>query len=282
MERQRSGYSNQPQQRHRSHRPSGSYSHDLISVPQRRLNQMSNVKLFLLAILAGAFICAAGLLSLLLTDGIVSYGLQSVLAGLGLSFGFLLVILSNSVLFTEPNIYVTSNFYNRTLFQNWLRLFRFWLIAWIGNLIGAFLFAFLVYLAQDYSDNFKQILISLSAMKLKYNLGYRGAGELLISGILANWIVAFSSIFIVNSRNIINQFIISFLTFIFIAATNFQYFLINAAYFSLNAFLSKSISLFDAIFFNLIPVSLGNLIGGGLLVALPLLFMNKKSKSQTR
>lgn len=281
MERQKKTYQSQgaPRPHHRGTRyAGGNFIYEIYNAGSRRLNRVSSIELFLLSVLAGAFMCLASLLSLLFISEITTAGVQYLLSGLGFTLGMLLVLLTNSALFTEGNIFAPANFYHTTMTRSCLRLFRFWLITFIGNIIGAFLFAYFVYLTQDYSETFKQNLMNLVYLKLTHagTSNYKGMGELLLSGMIANWIIALVSFFALASRNLMNQFVITFLVFAFIAASNFQYFPINLGYFSLNAFLVRSISVSDVFFFNLLPVGIGNILGAGLLAAGSLLVLAKK------
>ncbi|MBA2653501.1 MAG: formate/nitrite transporter family protein [Gammaproteobacteria bacterium] len=279
MERpKKSNYSN-PAPKHKGVRyGGGNFIYDVYNSGGRRLYRISNLELALLSILGGAFICAGTLFSLLIITEVTSVGMQYLLSALGLTTGMLLVLLTNSVLFTEANIYVPNNFYHITMMRGWLRLFRFWLISWFGNIIGAFVFAYLVYLTQEHSAIFKQNLATIINAKLVHSQthNFRSTGELILSGMLANWIIGFVAYFALVSRNLMNQFVIVLLAFALVIAANFQYFPFNVSYLSLNTFLGAPMPLSEAIFFNLIPVSLGNILGAGLLVAAPLLFLSKK------
>jgi formate/nitrite transporter FocA (FNT family) len=220
----------------------------------------------------------ASLLSVLLTLEITLSGVQFILMALGLTVGLVLVILTNSVLFTEPNIYVPGNFYNHTIWESFLGLFWFWGISWIGNIIGAIIVSFLVYLSQTYSELFSNTLLAITATKYAHvgNFRIHGTGELLISGMLSNWIIALASFFAMASRNLINQFIIIFLAFLIVVAANFQFFPANIGYFALNVFMGRSIGILDLFAMNLIPVSIGNILGASILVGWPLLYLSKR------
>lgn len=272
-------YPTHTSQRHKGGRfAGGNFIYEIYSSGGRRINRISNLGIFSLSVLAGAFICAGTLLSVLLVTNVTSASMQFLLTGIGLTLGFLLVILTNSTLATEANIFVPPNFYNISIGHACSRLFRFWLISWIGNVIGAFLFALIVYWSQQYSSAFQQNLYTQLTTKLLHTnaLTYKGTGELILSGMLANWLIALVAFFIWTSRNLINQFIIIFLVFTLIAAAQFQYFPFNLSYVSLNAFLGKPIRLTDVFVYNLIPVSLGNILSAALLVAGSLLFLSKK------
>lgn len=281
MDRQKKSYPAQGSGGHKHHRtgrPSGNFLYEIYSSGARRLNRISNLELALLSVLAGGFMSLASFLSVLLTVGMSPSGAQYLLSGLGLTAGMMLVLLTNAALFTEANIFVPGTFYNVPFSQGFLRLFRFWSIVFLGNLVGALLFACLVYLAQEYSDTFKQSLINVISLKLSHadSASYRNFGQLLVSGMVANWVIALACFFGLASRNIMNQFIIVFLVFTFVAASNLQYFPLNVGYFSLDVFFTRSVSWVGAFFFNLIPVAIGNILGASILVAGSLLTLAKK------
>lgn len=264
-------------QKHKGSRPIGNALPDMYNVAGRRLSKYSNFELFFLAVLGGAFMCIGAFASILLIKEVAPTGAQNLLSSLGLTVGLLLVLLTNSVLVTESNVYVPNNFYHLSILKSCLRMFRFWSIAWIGNFVGAFLVALFIYFSQDYGQTTQQYFVNITALKLAHANGtFRNTPELIISGMLANWLIATVTFFAFASRNLLSQFIIIFLAFIIIIAANLQYFPANLGYFFLGAFIDNSKGLAHAIFFNLIPVTLGNILGGALLVGGMLFYLSRK------
>ncbi len=262
--------------------PSSNLPYDVYQSAGRRLSRFTSFQLFYFSIIGGAFFTAGTLLAVLLTSEIVNPATQVLLSGLGLTVGMLFVILTNTILFSEGNIYVPANFNQQTIARSCLQLFRFWLIVWIGNFIGAFIFSYFVYLSQEYSPALQQTFSLIISNKLAYSNGsIRGTAELIISGMLANWLVVIGTFFAIASRNLINQFTILFLVFILIIAANFQYFPANLGYFLLGAFTGNTKGLADAIFLNLIPVSLGNILGASLLACGTLLLLSKRRSDRS-
>lgn len=284
MERTKKGQSH-PSTSKTTTRPARSYRssnliQDIYTSSSRKLSKISNAELFFLSIFGGAFITVGALTSLMLNMEVVTSGAQFILITLGLTAGFILALLTNSVLFSEANVYVPANFFNYSVGSSWLQLAKFWLISWFGNLIGAVIVAFLVYLANYYSVSFVNMLESISANKLAVvkTLRFQGPGELMISGVLAAWVLSMVSFAAHASRNLINQFIILFLGVLIITAANFQYYPINLGYFTLNVFLGRSPGILDVIILNLVPVSIGNVLGATILVAWPLLYLQKRGR----
>jgi formate/nitrite transporter len=99
--------------------------------------------LFVLAILAGAFIALGAVLShVVLTGNTAHWGLMRWVAGLAFSLGLVLVIFSGAELFTGNNLLVMA-FANKRI--SLYRLFRNWFWVLLGNALGASLIAVLIY-----------------------------------------------------------------------------------------------------------------------------------------
>jgi len=71
---------------------------------RRRVMELSAPQILVLAVVAGAFITAGALFSLLLALGVGAPGPKLLLEGIGFSSGFFFVILSDAALFTEANV----------------------------------------------------------------------------------------------------------------------------------------------------------------------------------
>ena len=236
----------------------------------RRVTEMSALQVVLLATVAGAFITAGAIFSLLLGASVESTGPQLLLEGLGFSTGFFFVILASAILFTEANVTMPSTFLAcRTPLR---RISRFWALAWIGNLIGALLVGGLIALAQDYPAEVTGLLDETIDKKLAYR-DAGGAGswfEIIVSGMLANWLVGMAAFFATMGRTIIGKYIPVFLAVTLFVAANFQHSPANMGYFSLAGWMDIGPGWDVALGWNIIPAGIGNLLGGTLFVALPL------------
>lgn len=103
----------------------------------------------LLAIFAGAFICVGAALSVVLSGGVEWSGPATLLTGMGFLAGFSMVIFSGSALFTEINVCLPLTLYMRFHAQcssgrpcfsaHVLKIVRFWLVCYVGNVCGALL-----------------------------------------------------------------------------------------------------------------------------------------------
>ena len=175
----------------------------------RRLRSLTAPKILVLGILGGAFITTGALFSVLLATGIHSPGVERLLEGLGFSSGFFFVIFSGAALFTEANVVLPATAVRNEPGISAARIARFWAIALLGNYIGALIIAFALHLAQHYPADVNALLDEIVQRKLSYReIGGTGAWfQIVLSGVLANWLVGMAAFFATMGRTIIGKFI---------------------------------------------------------------------------
>jgi len=237
----------------------------------RRLQQLSMPQILVLAMLGGGFVTVGALFSVLLAAGIHAPGPQRLVAGLGFSAGFFFVILADAVLFTEANVVLPATILRCRRSSRPVTIARFWALAWAGNLAGAFLTGYAIHLAQHYPGDVTGLLTQVVAHKMAYRaIGGAGAWwQVVLSGMLANWLVGMAAFFSVMGRSIIGKYIPVFLAVASFVAANLQHSPANMGYFSLIMPTGHGPGWGAALAWNIIPAGLGNMAGGAVLVALP-------------
>jgi formate transporter len=240
----------------------------------RRIRDLSAVQILVLGAIGGGFITVGALFSLLLGAGVHSPGPQRLLEGLGFSAGFFFVILSEAVLFTEANVALPATLLRRSCEAPARRVARFWALAWIGNLAGAAVTGLAIHAAQRYTPDVNNLLRELVARKMSYRAqgGAEGWFRLILSGMLANWLVGMAAFFAVMGRTLFGKYIPVFLAVTLFVAANLQHSPANMGYFSLIMPGGQGPGWSAALRWNVIPVGIGNIIGGSLLVVLPFWF----------
>ena len=93
--------------------------------------------------------------------------------------------------------------------------------------------------------------------------------QAVLSGALANWMVGMAAFFATMARTIISKYISVFLAVTLFCAANFQHSVANMAYFGLISAQGDGPGWRTALEWNIIPVGIGNMIGGAFLVAVP-------------
>ncbi len=239
-----------------------------------RILHLSAVRILLLAIIAGGFITLGALFSVLLAVGIGAEGPTRLAEGLGFSTGFFFVILAGAVLFTEANVVAPATLLAKPRTAVLLVL-QFWLLAWVGNFIGALLTGGAVNIAQEYSPGVDALLAEIVDTKLAYREegGAAGWWKAVLSGVLANWIVGMAAFFATMGRTIIGRYIPVFLAVTLFVSAGFQHSPANMGFFSLIMPTGEGPGWDVALLWNIVPAGIGNILGGALLVALPFWFV---------
>lgn len=233
--------------------------------------------LLVLAILAGAFIAFAAEASNMAAYNLLgnpnTFGIGRMIAGLVFTGGLSFVVLSGAELFTGNTLICVSVYEKQTTV---LKMIRNLAIVYVGNLIGALLIAFMM--SQTGLFNSSDGMLGAMTVKIalnKVNLSFWAA---LISGILCNWLVCLA-VWISHSSNSLQGKLMGVFFPIWLFATSgFEHCVANMYYIPAGILASEkyyelagTLNLSDlqaqlnwTSFFtsNLIPVTIGNIIGG--------------------
>lgn len=245
---------------------------------------MSFPVLFTLSVLAGAFIAFGAALATTVgagAEGILSYGVTRLLSGFFFSLGLILVIIGGAELFTGNNLIVMAWASRRiTSYQ----MLRNWLIVYIGNFIGALGIAILIFLGGNHFFGKGMVgAAALSIASAKLNLGF---GQAVALGILCNVLVCLAVWMSFSGRTTADKTIAIVPPITAFVACGFEHSIANM-YFIPAAILIKqgasesfwsligkraddypSLTIENFLLGNLLPVTIGNIIGGVLLVGM--------------
>lgn len=248
---------------------------------------------FVLAVLAGALIAIACVYFTFATSQvIVTRTFTQIFGGLLFSFGLISIVITGAQMFTGNTLGI-MNIASRKL--SVVKLLRNWTLVYAGNFVGAAATAGILYMSHAWTKNGYQIGIkALVIASPKVNLSFVDAFFL---GILANSLVCLAIYLAANGKKTSDKILaIMFPTAAFIAM-GFEHCVANM-YFLTFAFLIKNdpsllsamqtagvtvdVSHLDymGIIGNLLPVTLGNIVGGSVFVGLVywLAFMRNKRK----
>jgi formate/nitrite transporter len=254
--------------------------------------EMPFAKLFALAVLAGAFISLGALFSTVVTaGGATSAGISRLLGGVVFSLGLVLVVVAGAELFTGNTLVIIAFASRRVRF---VRLLRNWAIVYVGNIVGAVATALLVVLSRrlesgDGSIGIRALDIASTKTSLK-------VPDAFFSGILANTLVCLAVWLSMSARSVTDKVIAvvppvaafvaigfehSIANLYFVPVAMFQRALARDSFWTTtkttaNAYRSITVPRF--IERNLIPVTLGNIVGGALLVGLTYWFVYLRPK----
>ena len=240
---------------------------------------MDVLSTLVLAGLAGAFISLGAMLFTVVTTSTeLGYGPTRLLGGVAFSLGLILVVIGGAELFTGNTLIVMA-WASRKV--STLRLLRNWGLVYAGNLGGALLTVLLVYSSGQWQ--FAGNAVGGTALKIgraKVELGF---GEAIALGILCNVLVTLAVWLTFSARSNIDRAVgIVFPITAFVAA-GFEHSIANMYFLPMALLLKEKPAAVEAaglsnadlgnltwdgfLLENLLPVTIGNIIGGAVLVA---------------
>lgn len=214
------------------------------------------LKTFILAIFAGIFISLAAILSVVASLSIDSYSIAKIMSALVFPIGLILVILMKTELFTGNSLLVIP-LLNKDIKVK--QLLKNWLIVYLGNLFGSLLISLLI-INTPLKDVISASFIKIANAKISLSLS-----SSIILGILCNFLVCLAVFLASNAKTIGEKVIVIFLPIFTFVALSFEHSVANMSYLSLGYLLDNTISIGKILLNNLLPVTIGNIIGGSLL-----------------
>jgi formate transporter len=238
---------------------------------------MDTATTFALAVLAGAFIAigAAFATNTLAGSSDLPYGVARLLAGLTFSLGLILVVVAGAELFTGNNLIVMAWASRRV---STLRLLRNWVIVYVGNFAGAIATAGLLYAGKQYE--FGKGAVGATALTIAATKTGYGFGQAVALGMLCNALVCMAVWLCYSARTTADKILAIIPPITAFVAAGFEHSVANMFFIPFGLFV-KSDSAFVAsqkapdlshvtwghfLASNLVPVTIGNVIGGGLMV----------------
>jgi formate/nitrite transporter len=239
--------------------------------------------MFALAILAGAFIGVGAIFATTVLAGTstLPYGVARLLGGLVFTTGLILVVVGGAELFTGNNLIIMA-FASRKV--SLAGLLRNWAIVYVGNFVGSIVTAYIMFLSKQYS--FGSGAIGLTALNIgesKTNLGFIQAVAL---GIMCNALVCMAVWLCFSARSTTDKILSIIPPIAAFVAAGFEHSVANMYFIPVALFvkdmgdpkffevIKKTAADFPHLtwgnFFiaNLLPVTIGNIIGGALMVGL--------------
>ncbi len=242
----------------------------------RRAMSLSVVQVLILSVIAGGFITIGALFSTLIATGTDNEGIKKLLEGFGFSVGFFLVVLSGALLFTEVNLEMPATMLSRRRRASAVcsiqsGVLRLWVLAAIGNMVGAFLLGQLIVYTHSYGAGFDELLGEVVDSKMRYRDagGMEGWFQAVLSGVIANWLVGMAAFLATMGRTVIGKYIPVLVTVMAFVAGGFLHSPANMAYLSLSQPLGNGPGWGSGFVWAIIPAAIGNIIGAFFLVALP-------------
>jgi formate/nitrite transporter len=224
-------------------------------------------ELFIFGVLAGIYIAfGASVAASVLSGGTLDAGLAKFLSGSVFSVGLILVLILGSELFTGNILMTIGLIYQKYSF---IRVLRNWLVVYFGNFLGGLIVAWLVFhsgLLVRLGSLTPVGTVAVKIAEAKLQLGFT---EALCRGILCNMLVCLAVIMCIAAKTIEGKILGIYFPIMTFVASGYEHSVANM-YFLPAGLLAKGefTTGFFTVFNNLIPVTIGNIIGGLLIVLL--------------
>ena len=235
--------------------------------------QLRGGKLMLLSMMAGAYIAIGGVLSVVagfgfpeLTAGNPS--LQRLLSGAAFPIGLILVVILGAELFTGNNAVLMPAALQGKI-SPWAAV-RNWVAVYLGNFMGALLFTMLfVYAvgltaAEPYHSAVQRIAEAKVAMPWHV---------VLLKGIGANWFVCLAVW--LAAKTMLAKMAGCWLPVMAFVALGYEHSIANMFFIPIGMLEGADVTLHQFFIANLLPATIGNIIGGALLVGTAYTYVNR-------
>lgn len=244
---------------------------------------------FISAITAGAFIALAFVYYTTTQTGTadVAWGVAKFLGGTVFAVGVIMCVVLGAELFTSSTLTVIAKASQRI---SWSQMFKNWIVVYCGNFVGALLIVLLIWLAgQEMAAKGQWGLTILKTAQHKIHHTWLEAFAL---GILCNIMVCIAVWMSYAGKSLTDKALIMLLPIGLFVASGFEHVVANMfmipmgmviAHFAsadfwatvgIDAAQYADLDFSHLIFKNLIPVTLGNIVGGAFCIGLPQWFLH--------
>ena len=244
-----------------------------------RKAEAPTLQTFALALLAGAFIAFGAVFATTIAtgaSGVLTFGVTKLLVGLVFCLGLILVVIGGAELFTGNNLIVMAWASGKVSTKG---LLRNWGIVYVGNFVGSLVTVGLVFASKQYLSASGGIgTTALSIANGKVGLGF---GQAVALGILCNILVCLAVWMTFSARSTMDKIAAIIFPITAFVAAGFEHSVANMYFVPIGLAIKNFDPAFAAstgmdlsgltwgafLLNNLLPVTIGNIIGGSVFVA---------------
>lgn len=254
-------------------------------------------KLLVKAVFAGMMIGMGAAGSSVAAHSVGNVGLSRMAAALVFPVGLMMVILMGAELFTGDCLMVMGTASGKHGIGQLLKVLG---VVYIGNFIGAAFFALLVAMSGqlDYSGG----LLGAYTIKLAVGKTALSFEQALVSGILCNILVCAAVMMAMCAKDVAGKLLSAFFVIFLFVTSGFEHCVANMYYitagmaakmnpeyvqmavgeYGYTAQQLADLNIVNFLFGNLLPVTIGNIIGGMFVIGIPLLYLNREQNKEMK
>ncbi|AYA76550.1 transporter [Bacillus sp. Y1] len=233
----------------------------------------SKLHYFIKAMLAGVYIGFGIMVSYKTGEFFFDAGSPSAMMLVAIFFGtaLVMIIYGGAELFTSNTMTMTIGTLKKE--TTWYETFQVWVACYFGNLAGALFFSLLIMLSGLFlSPDKSQLLMDVASYKM-----HGHTLEIFFRAILCNWLVCLAIWLPMHVKGDVAKLLLTLLLVFGFVISGYEHSIANMALFGIALMVPhpETITIGSAIH-NIIPVTIGNLIGGSIFVGAFYVYLNKK------
>lgn len=238
------------------------------------LSRDNKLRLLVASVMAGAFIALGGVLAMTGSAGFLGSGnpsLVKIVSGCLFPVGLILVVILGAELFTGNNALLIPSFMKKRYGVKEVAVN--WSLVYIGNFIGVLVFTyFLVYLCgltavAPYHD----YAVTIAVAKVTQSWGV-----IFLKGIGANWCVCLAIWLALSATTFGNKALGCWIPIMAFVVLGYEHCIANMFYLTAGILEGAHITVGECLWLNLIPSTIGNIIGGAIFVGMLHTWVHRK------
>lgn len=253
-----------------------------VSTLGEKKGKMSVGKLIFPGLLAGAYIALAAVACITIGAGWVgdwaASGLNKAAGAAAFTVGLILVVVAGAELFTGDNMYCAVSYLDKKTTLS--ELLRNWITVYFTNFIGALVVVTMIYLGGFLLANGEPSAFAVKAIAIATGKCSLTWGQAFFRGIFCNWLVCLAVWMAVGAQDVIGKIFACFFPIFTFVLCGFEHSVANMFFIPMGIIAANGtvdvLTVSNFFMGNLIPVTLGNIVGGGIFVGMVYYFMYLK------
>lgn len=236
----------------------GEIANAIVNVNAKR-GDLKTTPCILLGIMAGIFIGLGGLGNILVTQtlGNIDAGLARLAGAAVFPVGLMLVVMCGAELFTGNNLMTLAVVEKKTTMG---KMFRNWGLVYVANFIGSLLLVLILYYGDVIGGDAATKSIAIAESKVALTMT-----QSFLRAILCNMIVVLAVWMATGAQDVVSKIFACWFPIMLFVLCGFEHSVANMFFIPMGMVLGANVTMAQMIG-NLIPVTLGNLVGGAIFV----------------
>lgn len=223
-------------------------------------SKLSLIRMIILGVLAGAYIGFGGYGAVVITQtlGNIDAGLSRFMGAFVFPIGLMFVVIAGGELFTGNNLMTLALLDRKITLRSMLRN---WFVVYFSNFLGVLLLCYGIYRGNLMINDTLKTTLNTALLKMSFSFEVA-----VIRGILCNILVVLAVWMGAAAQDIISRIFATWFPIMLFVLTGLEHCIANMFFLVLGKFLGLEASWIDIWIRNLIPVTIGNIIGGAIII----------------